>query len=131
MTINDFSLGDKFQYLGRETMCVPYSRFSHGYAINAVDIKTGSTLHVPKERQLQPIEVHFSYAARDSVKRFDKLFIGDKFFYDGELLVKCNSFVNARLDRVDAFCLTDGKMYRVWGNEEVFPAYEIKKEYSR
>lgn len=68
MTINDFSLGDKFQYLGRETMCVPYSRFSYNYAINAVDIKTGSTLHVSKERQLQPIEVHFSYAARDSVK---------------------------------------------------------------
>lgn len=131
MTINDFSLGDKFQYLGRETMCVPYSRTSHGFDVNAVDIKTGSTLYIPKERQLRPIRVHFSYAAQDSVKTFNKLFVGDKFFYNGKLLVKCNSFVNTKLDRVDAFCLTNGKMYRIWDNEEVFPAYEIKKEYSK
>lgn len=131
MTINDFSLGDKFQYLGRETMCIPYSRFGYGYAINAVDIKTGSTLLVPKERQLRPIRIHFSYAAQDSVKTFSKLFMGDKFFYNGKLLIKCNSFVNTKLDRVDAFGLTNGKMYRIFDNEEVFPAYEIKKEYSK
>ena len=131
MTINDFSLGDKFQYLGREAMCVPYSRTGHDFDVNAVDIKTGSTLYIPKERQLRPIKVHFSYAAQDSVKTFNKLFVGDKFFYNGKLLVKCNSFINTKLDRIDAFCLTDGKMYRIFDDEEVFPAYEIKKEYSR
>lgn len=130
MTINDFSIGDKFQYLGREIMRVPYSRFGYGYAINAVDIKTGSTLLILREKQLRPIKVHFSYTAQDSVKTFDKLFIGDKFFYNGKLLIKSNSFVNSKLNRVDAFCLTDGRQYRIWDNEEIYPACEIKKEYS-
>lgn len=130
MTINDFSIGDKFQYLGREIMCVPYSRFGYGYAINAVDIKTGSTLLILREEQLRPIKVHFSYAAQVLVKTFDKLFIGDKFFYNGKLLIKSNSFVNSKLDRVNAFCLTDGRQYCIWDNEEIYPAYEIKKEYS-
>ena len=131
MTINNFSIGDKFQYLGREAMRIPYSRFGYGYAINAVDIKTGSTLLIPKERQLRPIKVHFSYAAQDSVKTFNKLFMGDKFFYNGKLLIKCNSFINLKLDCVNAFGLTDGKMYRIFDDEEVFPAYEIRKEYSK
>lgn len=130
MTINDFSIGDKFIYLRRKVMCVPYSRFGYGYAINAVDIKTGTTLLIPKEKQLRPIKIHFSYVEQDSVKTFDKLFIGDKFFYNGKLLVKSNSFVNSKLDRVNAFCLTDGRQYSIWDDEEIYPAYEIKKEYS-
>lgn len=131
MTINDFSLGDKFQYLGREAMCIPFEHYGCRLPINAIDIKTGSILYVPEEKELEPIEIHSIYTAEKITKKFGQLFIGDKFFYRNYLFIKSNAFLDTNDILVTAYCLTNGKMGSIWDYEEVFPAYEIRKEYSK
>lgn len=131
MTINDFSLGDKFQYLGREAMRVPFLRYRSIYPINAIDIKTGSPLYIPDERELRPIEYSFSYVPQDFTEYFSNLFIGDAFLYGNKPLIKCISFIDSKLNRTDAFCLEDGRTYRILDDEEVHPLYIIRRKYSR
>lgn len=131
MTINDFSLGDKFQYLGREAMCVPFLRSRRTYSINAIDIRTGFPLYISSERELRPIEYSFSYVPQDFTEYFSNLFIGDKFLYGNKPLIKCISFIDSKLDRIDAFCLEDGRAYRILDDEEVHPLYVKRKEYSK
>ena len=131
MTINDFSLGDKFQYLGREAMRVPLLRYRSIYPINAIDIKTGSPLYISGERELRPIEYSFSYMPQDFTVSFSNLFIGDAFLYGNKPLIKCISFIDSKLDRTDAFCLEDGRACRILDDEEIHPLYIRRKEYSR
>lgn len=131
MTINDFSLGDKFQYLGREAMRVPFSRFGYGYPINAVDVETGQILFVPEENEVQATKISSMYLLQDDIKSFDQLFVGEKFFWNGDFFVRSSAFLNSEDVFVDAYCLTDGKMASFWGDDKIIPIYEIKKGNSK
>lgn len=124
MKINDSPYGEKFLYLGRKVMCVPFSRFGYGEPINAIDIKTGKILYVPEEEELHSIEICFAYAVENFTKNFGELSVGDKFFFGNDLFIRSEAFLNSDDVLVDAYCLTSGKMACFWDDEEIFPVFE-------